>query len=81
MQPPELCPSQPASYILSFDNRNETWSMEPELISDSSQAVVEYMELEGEAGSRLRRGESYTAIVTVVTEYANVTSTTDFSKI
>lgn len=55
--------------------------MEPELISDSSQAVVEYMELEGEAGSRLRRGESYTAIVTVVTEYANVTSTTDFSKI
>ena len=82
-QPPELCPSQPASYILSFDNGNETWSTEPESISDSSQPVVEYMELEGDTDHepRLRREDSYTAIVTVFTEYGNVTSTTDFSEI
>ena len=76
-----LCPSQPASYILSFDNGNETWTTEPEPISDNSQPVVEYMELEGDTEPTLRREESYTAIVTVLTEYANVTSTTDFSKI
>ena len=81
MQPPMLCPSQPASYIITFDNGNEMWSTEPEPISDSSQPVVVYMELEEDTEPTLRREESYTAIVTVVTQYANVTSTTDFSKI
>ena len=81
MQPPELCPLQPASYILIFDDGNETWSTEPEPIYSSSEEVLESIDLQENTESGLKRDKNYTVNVTVITEYANVTSTTSFSKV
>ena len=81
MQPPELCPLQPASYILIFDDGNETWSTEPESISNSSQLVLKSMDLQENTESELKRDRNYIVNVTVITEYANVSSTTYFSKV
>jgi hypothetical protein len=41
--------------------------------------VLKFIDLEENTESRLKRGRNYTANITVITKYANVTSTTYFS--
>ena len=78
-QPPVMCPQQEASYILSFDDgEEEEWSRDPVEI-ESSGASVEVI-LDTDKEPCLKRERNYTLRVTLVTEYANVSSQTDFSK-
>ena len=74
-----LCPQQEASYILSFnDGEEEEWSRDPVEIESSGTSVEVILDTAKEP--RLKRERNYTLRVTLVTEYANVSSETDFSK-
>jgi hypothetical protein len=76
--PPVLCPQQEASYILSFnDGEEEEWSRDPVEIESSGTSVEVILDTAKEP--RLKRERNYTLRVTLVTEYANVSSETDFS--
>ena len=78
-QPPVLCPLQEASYILSFDGGGlEKWSQSPVKIEDNGEPVEVILDSDKE--SRLKRERNYTVKVTIVTEYANISSTTHFSR-
>ncbi|CAI8043159.1 hypothetical protein GBAR_LOCUS23946 [Geodia barretti] len=78
--PPVMCPQQEASYILSFDDgEEEEWSRDPVEI-ESSGASVEVI-LDTDKEPCLKRERNYTLRVTLVTEYANVSSQTDFRAI
>ena len=78
-QPPLLCPLQEASYILSFeDEEGEEWPRAPVEIDDSGGAVEVILDTDIEP--LLKRERNYTLRVTVVTQYANISSTTHFSK-
>ena len=74
-----MCPQQEASYILSFDDgEEEEWSRDPVEI-ESSGASVEVI-LDTDKEPCLKRERNYTLRATLVPEYANVSSQTDFSK-
>ena len=78
LQPPLLCLDQEASYILSFyDGEEEEWSRAPvEIEGGGSVEVI----LDTDKEPRLKRERNYTLRVTVITEYANISSETTFSK-
>ena len=76
IQPPELCPLQRAHYMFTFDDGDELWSTSLVTILNSTRPVEESMD----DRTRLQRERNYTLRVTVITEYANVSSTTEFSK-
>ena len=73
-----LCPLQEAS-ILSFEGEEEEeWSRAPVEIEDSGGEVEVILDTDKEP--RLKRERNYTLRVTVVTQYANISSTTHFSE-
>ena len=78
VQPPELCPEQEGSYILSFDDGDEgVWSRSPVEMEGHGLVTV----ILGTAEEpRLKRERNYTLRVTIVTEYTNISSTTEFSE-
>ena len=73
-QPPMLCEFQNATYVLTLDDDNVTWSTRPKAITNTSQQVEEDIE------SGLDRDKYYTVTVTVTTDYGTITSSANFSK-
>ena len=62
--------------MFTFDDGDELWSTSLVTILNSTRPVEESMD----DRTRLQRERNYTLRVTVITEYANVSSTTEFSK-
>ena len=75
IQPPYLCPTQTASYLLTFtthndDDDNETsWSTESKSLTAPHEVVVEEIESE-----RFQLEKNYTVTVTITTALGNVSS-------
>ena len=82
IQPPYLCPTQTASYLLTFtspndDDDNETsWSTESKTLTAPREVVVDVIESE-----RFQLEKNYTVTATITTALGNVSSSaTMFSK-
>ena len=59
------------------DVSDDVWSTQPVAIINSTEPIERTMD---DGSTRLQREHNYTLKVTIITDYANVTSTTDFSE-
>ena len=76
IKPPALCEFQIASYVLSYTDGRDTWSVDPEPFTPG-EVIKDEIETESN-GIVLER--EYTLTATVITEYGNVSSHTVFGK-
>ena len=76
MQPPLVCDFQNASYMIMFTGGNKTWYMDdvPVVIIDSQMLIKR----ESETGFTINT--EYTVTITVYTDYANISSSKQFSE-
>ena len=74
-QPPFLCPTQIASYTLTFttdgtdDDNDGSWSTESKVLTATHEVVVDEIESE-----RFQLEKNYTVTVTIMTALGNVSS-------
>ena len=75
-QPPLVCDFQNASYMIMFTGGNKTWYMDdvPVVIIDSQMLIKR----ESETGFTINT--EYTVTITVYTNYANISSSKQFSE-